>query len=240
MIQGIYLVQPSELNETNRYKFGMSKKNINSRIKNYGSETRVLCKYFTIKPNQIENLMKIILKKYIFTKKEYIKFDNEEELKIVFFTMMMKINVLYRFINKTDYKLVKMKEINDINLYNQKLELMRKIIFEKKINENIHQKIEEENHEKQKNNNKKYTEYICLRCNKNFKNKRSNLLNHFSRKNQCMIINRNFETEYLLSLLLSNEYLDFYNKISKEYKCTKCNKYFSTKSICKHFKKCKK
>ena len=52
--------------------------------------------------------------------------------------MMMKINVLYRFINKTDYKLVKMKEINDINLYNQKLELMRKIIL-KKINENIHQ-----------------------------------------------------------------------------------------------------
>ena len=104
-------------------------------------ETRVLCKYFTIKPNQIENLMKIILKKYIFTKKEYIKFDNEEEIKIVFFTMMMKINVLYRFINKTDYyKLVKMKEINDINLYNQKLELMRKL-FLKKINENIHQKI---------------------------------------------------------------------------------------------------
>ena len=71
MIQGIYLVQPSELNETNRYKFGMSKKNINSRIKNYGSETRVLCKYFTIKPDQIENLMKIILKKYIYKKRIY-------------------------------------------------------------------------------------------------------------------------------------------------------------------------
>ena len=41
--------------------------------------------------------------------------------------------------------------------------------------------------------------------------------------------------------LLSNQYLDFYNKTIKEYKCSKCNKYFSNKSnMIKHFKNVKK
>ena len=232
MIQGIYLVQPSELNETNRYKFGMSKKNINSRIKNYGSETRVLCKYFTIKPNQIENLMKIILKKYIFTKKEYIKFDNEEELKIVFFTMMMKINVLYRFINKTDYKLVKMKEINDINLYNQKLELMRKIIFEKKINENIHQKI----------NNliiKECNEYTCIRCNKIFKSNKFNFRKHFTKKKVCNPLNINIDIKIILNEIDNNNYINFYNLHKNKKECKYCNLLMIKYNLKKHYKICK-
>ena len=207
MIQGIYLVQPSELNETNRYKFGMSKKNINSRIKNYGSETRVLCKYFTIKPNQIENLMKIILKKYIFTKKEYIKFDNEEELKIVFFTMMMKINVLYRFINKTDYKLVK-------------------------INENIHQKI----------NNliiKECNEYTCIRCNKIFKSNKFNFRKHFTKKKVCNPLNINIDIKIILNEIDNNNYINFYNLHKNKKECKYCNLLMIKYNLKKHYKICK-
>ena len=80
----LYLVQPSILLQTDRYKFDISY-NLERRIYNYGKKTLILYRVFSIiNPTNIENLLKIFFKKYIYCGNEYIQFENLKLLKIKF------------------------------------------------------------------------------------------------------------------------------------------------------------
>jgi hypothetical protein len=77
---GIYLVQPSILQNTNRYKFGISNTNLDRRIDQYRSGTVVLCKYYCENPVAIENELKIAFNDKIYFGNEYIIYDDKEEM----------------------------------------------------------------------------------------------------------------------------------------------------------------
>lgn len=95
---GVYLVQPAILTETNRYKFGMSNKNVDNRIKSYGANTIVLHKYYCNNPRKIENILKLYFKNHIYANDEYIKYDNEEELVSNFKKLIHSCKVIRQYL----------------------------------------------------------------------------------------------------------------------------------------------
>lgn len=228
-MKGLYLVQPSILLQTDRYKFGISY-NLDRRIYNYGKKTLILYRVFSIiNPTNIENLLKIFFKKYIYCGNEYIQFENLQLLKIKFEKFINSCNIIYKKINKINFNVLIF-----VPKYENKIISKSKIISKPKIiakpkNIIIHEFI---------NNNG--VNYICLRCNKNFGKFKTHLTNHLSRKFTCKVIHRNFENDFLIQKLNLNEYLDFYETCSKEHKCPFCDKYYKHKnSISRHKKTCK-
>lgn len=77
-IPGIYLVQPETLLGTNRYKFGMSEKNVDKRIVQYHDKTEIICKYYCQNPREIEDALKKYFTGKIYAGNEYIKFDDKD------------------------------------------------------------------------------------------------------------------------------------------------------------------
>lgn len=218
MNKGVYLIQPSELIETNRYKFGMSNKDIINRIKSYGSDTKQIYILYTIIPKNIENLLKIIFKNHIFTKREYIKFDDYNSLKILFYKCIISFNVLYKFINKINYKVIYFTR--NFSKKNNKLikeNINNKIIINKKINQNLN--------------------YICLRCNKEYNNKR-HFEKHLLRKFPCNVINIEIDNDKLLELLYTEEYIDYFNSLMDKKQCIHCKKLYSKNNLKRHQQIC--
>jgi hypothetical protein len=95
----IYLIQPTELISTNRYKIGCSRKIDLSRINDYNKGTRILCVMNCDKPFKLEKYMKLkFLEKFkLIGGKEY--FEAEEKEMIYYFTDIvinhMKNNIIY-------------------------------------------------------------------------------------------------------------------------------------------------
>lgn len=96
-MSGVYLVQPSTLLNTIRYKFGQSE-NLNKRIKNYGSDVKILCKIYVAFPLLYEEYIKKILSKYVYSGKEYIKFNNETKLINIFNKTVTSTHIVISFI----------------------------------------------------------------------------------------------------------------------------------------------
>ena len=93
----IYLVQPCELVNTNRYKIGMSSKNTLDRVnKGYRKGTRYLNIQEVKNPLNIENrLKKIFNEKYkLIAGKEYFEGD-EEDMKRTFVDIVNEKQITY-------------------------------------------------------------------------------------------------------------------------------------------------
>ena len=82
--------------------------------------------------------------------------------------------------------------------------------------------------------------YTCIRCKTNFKNNKTHLEKHFTRKKPCNCIDFYYSYDYLLKLLHKNEYLDFYEKLNNKKQCQYCNKVYIKCNIKRHYKTCKK
>lgn len=80
----IYLIQPTELLGTNRYKFGCSTKLDFSRLKSYKVGSRYIYTYECINPFKLEKYIINILKLQflLIAGHEYFEVDNEIEIKI--------------------------------------------------------------------------------------------------------------------------------------------------------------
>ena len=85
--------------------------------------------------------------------------------------------------------------------------------------------------------------YICIRCNLNCYNNKTNLSKHFHRKKPCKTLNGFYFTyDYLLEKLNHNEYIDFYTDLinNKKCQCEYCYKISYKKNLLRHQKSCKK
>jgi len=74
--------------------------------------------------------------------------------------------------------------------------------------------------------------YLCIRCNKSFKNNKSHLRKHLLRKFPCdpCAINRDIPCQKLIDKLNNNTYNDYYQEKTNEYKCPYCIKYYKHQS----------
>jgi hypothetical protein len=81
--------------------------------------------------------------------------------------------------------------------------------------------------------------YICLRCNKSFKNNKFHLKKHLLRKFPCNSLNRDISCKLLLEEINNNNYIEFYQEKCNEYKCNYCDKYYKHQSsMIKHRNNC--
>ena len=229
-MSGVYLIQPSYLKDTNKYKFGLSISNLNNRIKSYGKLTTIIFKLYTNIPRKIENILKIIFKDNVYANSEYISYNNLENLKILFFNVIISCNILYKFFNKTNDKII---------LFN--FDLKKKLIHKKKINYENKKIIKMKNTNQNKKNCKSYN---CLRCNHTFYNK-TYFVKHLKRKFKCSIINYNIDfeiitTDILLNKIENNLYDNYYQLLnSKKYKCKFCDKFYTnSQNALRHSKTC--
>jgi hypothetical protein len=260
--KGVYLVQPACLIDTNRYKFGMSS-NIDKRVKDYGKDTIIIFKFYSfIEPNIIEELLKIIFDKYIYTKNEYIIFDDLQILKNMFIDLIFNCNIIYKDIHNVknnilfnDKYKIKSYDIIDNNMKNNIYNSLIDIYMEsnktiliknpsiKQINNNIIyvNSIINDNTIINDNKNLVYDNknYTCIRCNKNFGKFKTHLMNHFKRKNICYPINRDINNDELIVKLELDEYFDFCNHLKSQFKCPFCDSYYNHKnSVSRHKKNC--
>lgn len=83
------------------------------------------------------------------------------------------------------------------------------------------------------------TNYICIRCNHDFKIGKTHLMRHLQRKNKCYYGKFNIDTDYLIKLLNKNEYIEFYNSLKNKKQCKYCLSLHYNTNIKRHMKTCK-
>jgi hypothetical protein len=210
----IYLVQPSVLFNTNRYKIGYSARCNLDRINSYGRNVTVFFINSCDNPIIYETIIKEEFNKKfkLISGKEYFEGDVNEMKKCIFNIFTQDISTYSKIIEKYNNKEEKTDSDNDEE------ELKNSMIQEDK------------DEDKKETRDEVISDHLCEYCNKVFSTK-GNCNNH---KMKCKIKNKN-ELEYL-----RRENNNLKNLIGEEHECKYCDRAFSRKANCvRHELTCK-
>lgn len=226
-MEGVYLVQPDMLLNTNKYKFGMSKE-VDKRVKNYGSNGKILAKYRCKYSLLHEKKLKYIYKNMVFVRNEYIQHDDENILIYLFYKCVASTATIIKFIKK--YILNKIKK--------EKRQL--KLIHSQENNLVNNSNNYKEHSSKISTNNSTIFKYSCPRCNYSTNSSQS-YIRHIKRVNICdgTKSNISLEIEYKNHIEIRKKALEK-SKDNQTFICDLCNKKLSSRqSLDNHTTKCK-